>query len=141
MAMLPEDEDDAKLDRGQQTEEQLGSIDYQFYYCTQCDFTKLIVSKKWFSGYSRCSSCGYRTSTTSSHTVRAATYDSSGLEEINTRCEHCGASSTHTRTIPRKVRTQSSSSSSYGGGGSFGGSSGGSFGGGSSGGGGAGSSW
>jgi uncharacterized protein len=146
MAMLLEDEDDAKLDAGQQAEEALGSVDYQFHYCTQCDFAKLIVKKAWFSGYSRCDACSYRTSRTSSRTLEYATYESSGLEEITTQCSHCSHTSSHTRVIPRKVRVESSSSSSgssgFGGGGGFsGGGGGGSFGGGSSGGGGAGSSW
>lgn len=140
MAMVPDDEDDVHWDEGQKTEEMLGSIDYQFHHCTQCEFTKVITVKKWFSGYSDCGSCGYRAKTTSSRTIRSPTYSSSGTEEITTNCKHCGANTRHTRTIPRLQR---SSSSSSGGGGSFGGGGGGggSFGGGSSGGGGSGSSW
>lgn len=139
MAMLPEQEDDVHLSPGQRTEERIGSIDYQFYHCTQCAFSKLIVKTKWFSGYGRCGHCNYRTSSSHSRTITPATYDSSGLAEVTTRCANCGHQSTHTRTIPRLQRPSSSSSSSHRGGGGGGGGRG--FGGGSSGGGGAGSSW
>lgn len=147
LAMVPDDEDHVHWDEGQQTEERLGSMDYQFHHCTQCDFSKVITSKKWFSGYSQCSSCSYRAKSTSSSTLRSATYSSTGLEEVTTHCKHCGDTTRHTRTIPQ---LQESNDNDYGGGGggfgggggSFGGGGGGgSFGGGSSGGGGAGSSW
>src|SRR5690606_35508155 len=60
MAMLPEQEDDVHLDAGQRTEERIGSMDYQFYHCTQCAFSKLIDKRKWFSGYGKCGRCNYR---------------------------------------------------------------------------------
>ena len=143
MTMLPEEEDDQHLDAGQRTEEAIGAVDYQFFYCTKCSFTKLIRVGKWFSGYDDCGACGYKALSTSTRTLSSATYESSGLEEVTMSCSHCSFNSSHTRTIPKLVKADtSSSSSSFGGGGgsSFGGG-GGSFGGGSSGGGGAGSSW
>lgn len=139
MKMVPEEEDDVHLDEGQQTEERLGSIDYQFYTCGSCDFTHLIPVRAWFSGYSSCMACHYRAARCTSVTIEHATYSSTGLEELTTHCSHCNHSHVRTRTIPRKTQSSSSSSgSSFGGGGGGGGSS---FGGGSSGGGGAGSSW
>ncbi|MCA9622634.1 MAG: hypothetical protein KC731_26620 [Myxococcales bacterium] len=137
MEMIPDEEDDVKLDAGQRTEEAIGSVDYQLFFCRQCGFNRVIENGKWFSGYSRCGGCGYKTSRTTSTTISAATTTSTGLEEVSTSCEHCGASSTHTRVIPMispPSDNSSSSSSSFGGGSD-------SFGGGSSGGGGAGSSW
>jgi uncharacterized protein len=133
MTMLPEDEDDVHLDEGQETEEALGSVDYQFWYCETCETDRLLTVNKWFSGFSKCPGCGYKTCSSQSNTVSAATYSSTGLREVIRDCSHCGYHRRTTHVIPRKTRSSSSSS--------YGGSSGGSFGGGSSGGGGAGSSW
>jgi uncharacterized protein len=132
MTMLPEEEDDVHLDEGEEMEEAIGSVDYQFWYCEDCDTENLITVNKWFSGYSKCPSCGYKTRSRNTNTIRHATYSSTGLKEIIENCSNCGYHHRTTRTIPRKTRSSSSSSSGGGGG---------SFGGGSSGGGGAGSSW
>jgi uncharacterized protein len=142
MSMLSEEEDDEKLEPGQRTEELIGSVDHQFYFCNQCSFTKLIPVGRWFSGYSSCPACGYKACRTTSNTIQAATYESTGLQEVISNCSHCDYDARHTRTLPMLVRS-SSSSSSFSSGSSFGGGGGGggSFGGGSSGGGGAGSSW
>jgi uncharacterized protein len=135
--VLPEDDDDAHLDAGQQREEELRSIDYDVYVCGQCSSVSVMGKRAWFSGYSRCSSCSYRTLTTNSRTIRSATTYSEGEAEVTEDCHHCNYHNVSYRTIPRiQESTSSSGGSSYGGGG--GGSS---FGGGSSGGGGAGSSW
>ncbi len=134
MTMVPEDEDDDELSEGQQTEEALGSVDYQFYYCEECGFDRMLRDSKWFSGYSRCRQCGFKTSLTNSTVVRSPTTMSTGLKRIDVDCANCDYHSSHNVTIPRIQRTSSSSSGGFGGGG-------GSFGGGSSGGGGAGSSW
>lgn len=140
MQMLSEEEDDAFLDGGQVAEEQLGSVDYQYYYCTPCNFNKIIRVNKWFSGFSECPECKYRTMSETTTTITAATQYSSGLSQTYQNCSHCKYDHTFTTTIPQLPPPSSSSSSSggYSGGGGGGG---GSFGGGSSGGGGAGSSW
>lgn len=136
MEMIPEDEDDEKLSKPRQLEERLGSVDYQFWYCTEHEYSRLLRVNKWFSGYSKCRQCNYKTMTVSTRTVRSATYSSTGLQEIIEDCRNCSHHDVRHRTLPRKTRSSSSSSSGF-----SGGSSGGSFGGGSSGGGGAGSSW
>ena len=128
--MIPEHEDDEQLTEGQQFEEQIGSIDYQIYVCPQCTFSKTIRLTRWFSGFSDCYACSHRARSSSSSTLRSATYDHGGLVQVHESCSWCNDSRTYTRSTPRLQR---SSSSSSGGGGSFGG--------GSSGGGGAGSSW
>ncbi len=138
MTMLNEAEDDEHLTEGQQFEESLGSMDYQVYVCATCEFTKTIPVSRWFSGFSHCYACGHKTRSSSSHTLRAATYSSGGLIEVVEQCAHCDDGRTYTRSTPRRQR---SSSSSSGGGGFGGGGGGSSFGGGRSGGGGAGSSW
>ncbi len=137
MQMIPEDEDDEKLGEGQRLEERLGSVDYQFWYCIDDDFHRLLKVNKWFSGFANCRKCNFRTMSVSTRTVRSPTYTSTGLEEITEDCRHCSHHSVRHRTLPKRTPPSSSSSSS-----SYSSSSGGSsFGGGSSGGGGAGSSW
>lgn len=141
MLMLSEEEDDQHLDEGRRKEEALGAVDYQFFHCPQCPHTRIIRKGAWLSGFARCGRCSYKTSRSTSSTILSATYDTTGVEEITTHCEHCGHHHVRQRTTPKLTRTSSSggSRSSFGGGGSSGGGS--SFGGGRSGGGGAGSSW
>lgn len=134
--VLDEVADDEHLDAGQRREEELRSIDYDVYVCPQCSSVSTMAKYAWFSGYSRCPSCGYRTMTTSSTTIRAATTSSEGEARVTEDCHHCSHHDVSYRTIPRIQESTSSS-----GGSSFGGGGGSSFGGGSSGGGGAGSSW
>ena len=128
MSLLPENEDDQYLDAGQIAEERIGSIDWQYRYCKTCGESRLIKKGSWFSAYSSCGSCGYKTMSQSETTISAASYSSSGLARVTETCKHCDHQRSWTRTIPQLQ--QSSSSSSSGG-----------FGGGSSSGGGSGSSW
>lgn len=139
--VLDEVADDAHLNEGQRTEEELGSVDYDVFVCGGCSSVSVMGKRAWFSGYQRCGACTYRTLNVESVTEVAATTSSEGLARITENCMHCRHHCVYTRTIPR-IQTQSSSGgSSFGGGGSSFGGGGGSFGGGSSGGGGAGSSW
>jgi uncharacterized protein len=144
MLALDELADDAHLDKGQLTEEQVGSVDYEVVVCPGCQQSRTLRHGKWFSGYDRCSACSYKTSKSSSVTTMHATYDHGGEVQVTETCAHCSRSHTYTRRTPRRTRpsTTSYGSSSRAGGFSSGSSSrGGSFGGGSSRGGGAGSSW
>ncbi len=142
MQRLDESADDEHLDSGQQLEERIGSVDYDVWRCGTCNHHAIVPHAAWLSGYSACGSCGRRTLSKSTRTIEAATYSSSGLQEITHDCRHCGHHDRHTVTLPRLVRSEprraSSSSGSSWGGGSSGGSS--WSGGGSSGGGGGGSS-
>lgn len=143
--LLSESEDDAHLESGQQTEERIGSVDYDVWSCEPCDWVRIDPYR--VGHHSKCSACGYRTESTSSTVVQAATYTSTGQRRVTVSCAHCGRSSTSYHIIPMKERPKPSSSSSSGfssGGGGFssgGGGGGGSWGGGSSGGGGAGGSY
>ncbi len=137
MTQLSETADDEYLDEGEELEEALGSVDYIVMECEQCDFDRILRDSKWFSGYSRCPQCNYKTRSVDTETIRHATTTSTGRKRITEDCANCSYHHVRTVTIPRK--TSSSSSGSSGGGFSSGGGS--SFGGGSSGGGGAGSSW
>jgi uncharacterized protein len=136
MARLDEQADDAHLDRGQQLEERLKSVNYDVWVCPTCQQVSIVPHNAWFSRYSKCTSCGRRTLETSSRTLVRATTSHSGSEEVTERCRNCGWTRTYTRTIPR-VQASSGGSGGFSSGGSGGGG-GGSFGGGSAGGGGAG---
>jgi uncharacterized protein len=143
MRLLDEVEDDAHLDAGQRTEESIGSVDYRVYICRQCQFSRTVAKKRWFSGFSRCPQCRYRALRSVTETLIHATYDYGGQVRVTETCQHCSHSRKYIRHTARLTRPSTSSSS--GGGfssrGGFSSSGGSSFGGGRSGGGGAGSSW
>ena len=134
MVRLDERADDAHLERGQQLEERLKSVNYDVWVCATCQHVSIVPHKAWFSRYSKCQSCGRRTLETESRTLVRATTSHEGSEEVTERCRNCGWGRTYTRTIPRVQRSSGGSGASGGGGGGGGGS----FGGGSAGGGGAG---
>jgi uncharacterized protein len=133
MRRLGEAADDVALDRGQQLEEKLKSVDYDVWEC-ECGERMLVPWRKWTSSYWECATCHRRTVKTTRRTLRAATYSSSGLAEDTLTCKACGAVATKAVTLPMLVRSSSSSSGGGGGGGgsSFGGSGGTSGGGGGS---------
>lgn len=140
MEALDEVADDAHLDAGQQTEEQINSVDYEVLVCPGCQATKTLRHGKWFSGYGTCAGCGYKTMTSTSTTLVAATYSHGGEVEVRESCANCSHVATHIRYTAQLVESSSSSSSdsssSYSDSSSSSG-----FSGGSSDGGGAGSSW
>jgi uncharacterized protein len=127
MARLDEAADDEHLDSGQQLEEVIGSVDYDVWRCGTCNHHSIVPHAAWLSGFSACGRCGRRTLSKSTRTLEAATYTSSGLQEISHDCRHCGYHDRHTVTLPQLVRHESprssSSSDSSWGGGSSGGSS------------------
>ena len=139
MRLLDEVEDDHHLDPGQRTEEKIGSVDYRVYICRQCQFSRTVARRRWFSGHGRCPACHYRTLSSRSDTLVQATYDHGGQVQVTEDCRHCSHHRSYVRHTARLSRPSSSSSSFSSG--SSRGSSGGFFGGGRSGGGGAGSSW
>ncbi len=121
---LEETEDD-KLSAGQLVEERLESVDYDVWYCDQCNHVKVEAYRAWLSRYGACRECGFRTLEGDTRTLRRATYSSTGLQETDYNCHHCQAHYTVQRTIPKKTKSSSSgssrSSSSRGGGRSSGG--------------------
>lgn len=139
---LDEDVDDEHLEAGQQTEEEIGSVNYDVWACLDCGSVGVRRRNKRFSGYSTCLGCDFKTVRKTSRTLTAATQHSTGVARITLSCSHCDFGETYTRSIPRLPSPSSSSSSSSSWSSSSGSSfSSGGFGGGSSGGGGAGSSW
>jgi uncharacterized protein len=124
MRRLDEQADDAQLDRGQQLEEKLKSVDYDVWVC-DCGHSKPIAYKAWFSKYSECRKCHRRTARSTYHVITPATTVSTGFAEKRFTCANCGNKWDEQIVLPRIVESSSSSSSSgggSGGGSSFGGS-------------------
>jgi uncharacterized protein len=130
MVCLAETDDDAMLEKGQQAEERIGSVDYDVWKCEACSHHFTLRYPKWISRFAKCPQCHNRTKSSTETVITQATTTSSGRARVVERCEFCSFRREYSKALPR---IQSSSSSS--GGSSSSGSS--SFGGGSSGGGGA----
>jgi uncharacterized protein len=138
MHRLPEEEDDAKLTKGQALEERLGSVDYDVWLCA-CGETLVIPYRKLTSGYSECPKCHVRALKTTRHIINPPTHLATGLAEDTTRCASCDATSKRRVVLARlqnqaaaaAVAAGAAASSGWGGGGGGGGgfSGGGSFGG------------
>ena len=138
MIRLSEDKEDFFLKEGQKLEESIGSVDYDVWYCEQSKEIKIYAYESFFTSYSKCSGCSYKTKfVESDEVIESPTCSSSGKGLRHYACKNCSHKSTESYTIPQRDCSKSSSSgSSYGSSSSSG-----SFGGGSSGGGGAGGSW
>ncbi|MBX7166160.1 MAG: TPM domain-containing protein [Pirellulales bacterium] len=146
--LLGEQADDEHLNEVQRLEEKIGSVDYDVWYCPACLHADTEAYINYFSNFSRCPKCQYRTFKEGpQQTIRAATTLTSGLARVEGRCVHCNHKTLREIVLPRLavVSSGGSSGSSFGsssfGGGSSSSGGGSSFGGGSSGGGGASGSW
>lgn len=132
--LLPEEQEDQHLSATQVTEESIGSIDYDVWWCGRCKDVLVLDYSRFFSGYSKCPGCSAKTWSSNTTTLQAATTYSGGLEEVNEQCANCDHKRTYTRATARLPDPSDSSSSSSS-------SSSGSFGGGSSSGSGSSGSW
>ena len=130
MVRLGEAEDDALIEKGQQAEERIGSVDYDVWQCGACSHHFTLRYPKWLSSYEKCPQCHNRTKSSKETVIKRATTSTTGSARVLEQCAFCSFRREYSKVLPR---LQSSSSSS--GGSSSSGSS--SFGGGSSGGGGA----
>ncbi|MCB9188787.1 MAG: TPM domain-containing protein [Flavobacteriales bacterium] len=140
MHKLDEEKDNKYLEKGQITEEKVKSVDYDVWVSGEPDDILILKYTAWFTKYSSCDKCHYKTWYLEyDRTISAATYSSSGTGERKKSCAHCSHQTVTRYTIPKLTPPSSSSSSS--GGGYSSSSGGGSWGGGSSGGGGSSSSW
>ncbi len=132
MHKLTEEEEDAFLQEGQTTEEEIGSADYDVWVTEDHSDIMILRYAARLTEYERCPKCNFVTyHLESSRVLRNASYSHSGEKELLHECKNCHYVSRKTVVIPRK--THSSSGGGGGGGGSWGG--------GSSGGGGGGASW
>lgn len=121
---LDEDADDAHLQPGEVREEQLGSVDYDVWWCEPCQDAVVERYGTILTRHVRCKKCRYVTANKTSRTLRSASYSSGGEIEITVRCKHCQHTATSRHSTPKLTRSTSSSSSgssSSGGGRSSGG--------------------
>ncbi len=133
MHKLSDEEEDAYLEKGQLTEEQLGSVDYDVWITEDGSDVMTLSYTRRFGKYDACPECKFRAYHKAfSSVLEHATYSSSGRMEVVHECKNCNYTKRSVVVIPMKTRSSSGSSSGGGGG---------SWGGGSSGGGGAGASW
>lgn len=133
LTKLEEHADDKFLSKGQITEENLKSVDYDVWLCKACNASESLIYPNANSKYTACPKCSFKTfHVVSNRTLRSATEYSEGQGEEIKACKHCAHRDIRKYSIAKIVKSSSSSSSS---------SSGGSWGGGSSSGGGASSSW
>lgn len=138
LRLIPDNEEDPYLEKGQITEEEIGVADYDVW-ANDNDAGDLLILRysKGNLKYRRCPKCNYITYYNShSQTIISPTYSSTGLKEVTNDCKSCNYHEVKRVTIPMLTRSSSSGGGSSGGGGGSR-----SWGGGSSGGGGAGASW
>ncbi len=130
MVCLAEADDDALIEKGQQAEERVGSVDYDVWKCGACSHHFTLRYPKWFSSYAKCPQCHNRTKSSTQTVIKQATTTTSGSARVVEQCAFCSFSREYSKVLPRIQSSSSSSSGSSSSGSS-------SFGGGSSGGGGA----
>jgi uncharacterized protein len=130
MVCLAEADDDALLEKGQQVEERVGSVDYDVWKCGACSHHFTLRYPKWVSGFAKCPQCRNRTKSSTETVIERASTTSSGSARVVEQCAFCSFRREYTKVLPRIESSSSSSSGSSSGSSS-------SFGGGSSGGGGA----
>jgi len=139
LSLMSEQQEDLYLSTGQQSEEMVGSIDYDAWICMDCGHRSFLPYAKTFTNYKACPSCGFKTfAQTSDRMTLAPTPLSCGEGMKIYSCANCNHEVRKRYTIPMIVVIPTKGGR---GGFSGGGFSGGSFGGGSSGGGGASGNW
>jgi len=140
MNLLSEKQEDAYLTAGQQSEEMVGSVDYDAWICPTCGKRDFFSYSKAFTRYKPCPVCGYKTyAQTGERIVSTPTPISAGEGERVYRCANCNHELRKRYVIPMIIVIAGVGGGRGGsGGGGFGG---GSFGGGMSGGGGATGGW
>jgi len=134
--LLSEEQDDQFLDRGESVEEHLGSVDYDVWACLNCEEVVKIRYGKWFTRYSKCPKCRYKTRFRITRTVVQATTSHGGRVRVDEDCRNCDYRKRYSYSTPRiSVSSGSSgkrsrgfgfgrsgsSGRSFGGGGRFGG--------------------
>lgn len=122
MTRLDEAADDKHLNASEKTEESLGSVDHDVWFCGRCGHVQKIGWSAIFSSYSRCGSCRTRAHKTTTTTLVSPTQYSEGSAQVDEHCKHCGKRNSYTKTLarlPPPDTSSSSSSSSSGGGGGY----------------------
>lgn len=144
MVKIDEVHDNDYLTPAQDTEERVGSVDYDVWRCPECGELEILPYVNRKAAFTECEQCHARTARiTGSHILRQPTTVSEGLGERTYTCLHCNHKMRRPYSIARlapAVIVGGGSGRGFGGG-SGGGFSGGGFGGGFTGGGGASGGW
>lgn len=146
LELLSEQDDDPKLLPVQRLEEEIGSVDYDVWFCHACLNQDTERYVKTFSRFKDCTECKGRTfKEDPAVEITPATRVSTGQSRVDGRCVFCNHKTVRYIVLPILPDPSTSDSSFSGGGGGFGGGGGGGggggFGGGSTGGGGASGGW
>lgn len=112
MVRLGEQADDEHLSSGQLVEERLASVDYDVWSCPVCPRVAKLRYGSFFTSLASCPTCRFITKSSTVRRIQAPTTWSSGLEQIDERCAHCGYTATSTRIVPQLSDDSSGSSSS-----------------------------
>jgi len=102
MRLLDETEEDPYLAKGQITEEDIGSVDYDVW--VDEDNTEVLILRydRLFSKYTPCTSCNYNTYYKSnSSIIKEATEHSTGIWEECFRCKNCNLKYSKQEVIPK----------------------------------------
>lgn len=108
MTLMDEAADDAHLQPAEQTEERVGSMNHQVWFCSTCGLMHKSRRSRFFSGYGKCPGCSAKTLRSTTTTLRSATYTSEGRVRVNEVCAHCSHTNTYIRSTPRLQRSRSS---------------------------------
>jgi len=109
--LLGDAAEDQHLDSSQTTEESIGSVDYDVWWCGRCEDALVLRYGAIFTSYSSCPQCNAKTKSSSTTTLSRATEYSGGSERIDEKCANCSYKNSFTRTTARLTRSSSSSSS------------------------------
>jgi uncharacterized protein len=112
MTRLNEGEDDARLERSERIEEQLGSVDYDIWTCPTCPYVEKSRYGAFFTSYAKCPRCQAVTKSQTVSRISSPTTSSTGLERVDERCKACGWQKTSERVLARLPDDSDSSSSS-----------------------------
>jgi len=110
--LLGEDADDKHLSSGQAVEERLATADYDVWSCPVCPHVTKLRYGTFFTSLASCPKCRFVTKSSTVKRIQAPTTWSTGLEQVDERCGHCGYTATSTRIVPQLSDVSSSSSSS-----------------------------
>lgn len=106
MRRLNEKEDNAYLTSAQDTEERLGTVDYDVWLCDKCGNVELYPFVKDQEKFTKCPQCGAIAYGVEYERIKVApTTRHGGIGERVKRCRHCGYTDSTISTYPRKTRT------------------------------------
>jgi uncharacterized protein len=100
MIRLKEGYEDEHLDAGQKLESSLGSVNYQVWGCPNCLHHTFRAHNTFFSSFSKCHACGYRTRHINESIISHPTYHTPGRKVVTQNCRYCGFLHQETILLP-----------------------------------------